>query len=171
MADVTTASDLGAGTIYNYFASVDELTSTLIHEEIDVYGDRLDALAEGLSDPAEVYAASLRHLVRQAVTDPLWGRFYVQLGVGHPLVLEVLGPRCRRDLERGVETGRFRIEDIDLAVACTFGALASVLDVVTSSPERNEPGRHYAEGMLRMVGVDVEDAREVVSRPLPSLGE
>lgn len=171
MLDVTTAADMGAGTVYNYFASVQELTTALIHAEIDFFGGRLDALAGGLSDPAEVYAASLRHLVRHAMGDPLWGRFYVQLGVAHPLVLEVLGPRCRRDLQAGVDAGRFGIEDLDLAVACTFGALAAVLDLVTSTPERADTATRYAAGMLRMVGVPADEAREIASRPLPDLVE
>lgn len=142
----------------------------MIHDEIDVFGDRLDALAEVLTDPAEVYAASLRHLVLHAITDPLWGRFYVQLGVAHPLVLKVLGPRSRRDLEAGIAGGRMEVGDVDLAVACTFGALASVIDLVTSAGgERPGIEREYAQAMLCMVGIGVSEAAEIVARPLPDL--
>jgi hypothetical protein len=31
--------------------------------------------------------------------------------------------------------------------------------------------RHHAEGVLRMLGVTAEDAREVARRPLPKLPE
>lgn len=169
MSDVTAAADLGTGTIYNYFATFEELSTALIHAEIDALGDQLDTLVELTPDPAEVYAASLRHLVLHAISDPLWGRFYVQLGVAHPLVLEVLGPRCRRDLEQGVAQGRFQVPDVDLAVAATFGALAGVLNLVNTGPGNDDAGARYAEGMLRMVGVGVEEAAEVVARPLPEI--
>ncbi|MBD2763174.1 TetR/AcrR family transcriptional regulator [Kocuria sp. cx-455] len=169
MADVSAAAELAAGTIYNYFPSLEDLLSTLIKGEIDSVGDRLDRVAEFTNDPAEIYAASLRLLVRHALTDPLWGRIYVKLGVAHPIVVEVLGPRCRRDLERGVKAGRLNVVDLDLAVVCTFGAQASAINMVNSGEGREELAEHFAENMLRMVGVSVEDAREVVSRPLPGL--
>ncbi|MDO5368166.1 TetR/AcrR family transcriptional regulator [Kocuria sp.] len=169
MADVTAAAELATGTIYNYFPSLEDLLSTLVYAEIDSVGDRLDRVAQFTDDPAEIYAASLRLLVRHALSDPLWGRIYVKLGVAHPIVVEVLGPRCRRDLERGVKAGRLDVVDLDLAVICTFGAQASAINLVNSGEGREELAEHFAEHMLRMVGVSVEDAREIVSRPLPGL--
>ncbi|MDN5698870.1 MAG: TetR/AcrR family transcriptional regulator [Kocuria sp.] len=169
MTDVSAAAELATGTVYNYFPSLEELLSTMIYGEIDSVGDRLDRVADYTDDPAEIYATSLRLLVRHALSEPLWGRIYVKLGVAHPIVVEVLGPRCRRDLERGVKAGRLNVVDLDLAVVCTFGAQASAINLVTSGEGRECLAEHFAENMLRMVGVSVEDAREVVSRPLPDL--
>lgn len=171
MSDVSAAAEFAAGTIYNYFSTFEELAAALIRAEIDSFGDRLDRIAEDVEDPAEVYAASLRHLVRHAISDTLWGRFYVQLGVGHPLVHKVLGPRARRDLGRCVEQGRLPDIDLDLAVASTFGALSAIVDLVTSGPVRDDVASRYAEAMLRMVGLPADEAHEVANRPLSALGD
>jgi AcrR family transcriptional regulator len=169
MSDVTTAADLAAGTIYNYYPSWESLVTDLVHHEIDVFGDALDALANQIADPVEVFAASLRHLVRHSVGDPLWGRFYVQLGVAHPAVLKVLGPRCRRDLQRAIDERRIDIDDLDIVVASTFGALASVLDLVVTGGGPPDPAGPYAAAMLRMVGLSPSEAQKIASRPLPNL--
>lgn len=169
LSDVTAAIGMSPGTLYNYFPTAEELTRTLIREDVDALGSQLDTVHLHLDDPAEVYAASLRLLVRHAVTDPLWGRFYVQLGVGHPLVTELLGPRARRDLRNGVHAGRLRVEDLDLAVAMTFGALSSVINLVNESRGPSNRASRYAAAMLRMVGLPPAEAWEVANRPLPAV--
>lgn len=171
LADVTKAADLGTGTIYTYFPTIADLKDAVGHEALDTFGDQLDRMASALDDSAEVYSFSLRQLVRAARTDPVWGRLMVQMGVAHPLLMEVLGPRARRDLERGREQGRFHFMDLDIAVACTFGSLQAVLHLVVSDPDNESAGRRYAVAMLRMVGMSDEEAEAIAQRPLPVLPE
>lgn len=169
MAEVSSDAGVAAGTVYNYFPTVRALTDELVKREIDRVGQRLDQIEAHIQDPAEVYAASLRLLVRHALTDPLWGQMYVKLGVAHPAVVAILGPRARRDLERGAAAGRLEVIDLDMAVVSTFGSLSSAINLVTSSQGHEELADHFAEGMLRMVGLPGDEAREVVARPLPRI--
>lgn len=173
MSDVTAAADLGTGTIYNHFPTYDALVEAVVSEALEDFGSRLDALTAGLDDPAVVFAVSLRHLVRRAVDDPLWGRLLVRLGASHPQLMAVLGPRAARDLRAGMTTGRFVIDDLDIATACTFGSLTGVLHLVVTraEPAGVDLGVAYAVAMLKMVGLDESDAREVASRPLPPAPE
>lgn len=169
LADVTKAADLGTGTIYSYFPTVADLKDAVGHAALDTFGDQLDRMASSLEDAAEVYAFSLRQLVRAAGTDPVWGRLMVQMGVAHPLLVQVLGPRARRDLTLGREQGRFHFVDLDVAVACTFGSLQAVLNLVVSDPDNDKAGTRCAVAMLRMVGMPHADAEEIARRPLPAL--
>lgn len=169
ISEITDAADLGAGTFYNYFSSRDEIVEAVAEAAVESVGAALDALTVDMEDAAEVFAASLRHLVRQATTDPLWGWFVVRLGVAHPKLIDILGPRAARDLRQGVAAGRFTIADIDIATACTFGALLSMLHRVLSTHAENGVDEIFAQTMLSMVGVPADEAREVASRPLPPL--
>ncbi|WP_144790316.1 TetR/AcrR family transcriptional regulator [Kocuria palustris] len=168
MSEAASEAGVAAGTVYNYFPTVQALIQRLVEREIDSVGRRLDRVAEVTDDPAEIYAGSLRLLVRHALGDPLWGQMYVRLGVAHPAVVEILGPRARRDIQRGMDTGRLQVIDLDMAVVSTFGSLSSAIHLVTSGRAREELADHFAEGMLRMVGLTCEQAHEVVSRPLPT---
>ncbi|GAA3667587.1 TetR/AcrR family transcriptional regulator [Arthrobacter ginkgonis] len=169
LAEITDAADLGAGTFYNYFQSRDEIVEAVAEASVESMGAALDRMTAGMPDAAEVFAASLRHLVLRAVTDPLWGWFVVRLGVAHPKLIEILGPRAARDLRRGVDAGRFAIPDIDIATSCTFGSLLATLHLVLSAETKDGADRLFAQTMLCMVGVPAGEAQEVASRPLPPL--
>ena len=47
---------------------------------LTMMGAALDNLTAEMTDAGEVFAFSLRHLVRQAITDPVWGWFVVRPG-------------------------------------------------------------------------------------------
>ncbi|OYN96438.1 TetR family transcriptional regulator [Enemella evansiae] len=166
---ITEGADLGAGTFYNYFTSREEIITAIVADAVETLGVRLDALTRDLQDAAEIYSFSVRHLVGMAVTDPLWGRMVVRLGVAHDQLNAALGPRARRDLQIGLDAGRFRIPDLDVATAVTFGALLSAMHVHLSGDRSTDPSSTVAELLLRMVGVPAEEAYEVTRRPLPPL--
>lgn len=169
IAEITAAADLGTGTFYNYFPSREHLLAAVAEDSMEKVGDALDRQVSGLADPAEAFAGSLRHLVRHALTDRVWGGFLVQMGAAHPALLRILGPRAQRDLLRGVETGRFSIEDLDLATTCTFGSLVAAIQLAMESEHRGEADQLFARAMLRMVGVPADEATEVAARELPEI--
>ncbi len=171
LSEITAAADLGTGTFYNYFQSREEIVEAVAEEAIESLGKRLDHLTADMSDAAEVFAFSLRHLVQHALTDPVWGWFTVRLGVAHPKLIAILGPRAARDLRKGVDSGRFTIPDLDIATSCVFGALLSTLHQVLSTEAASNIDQVYAQTMLSMVGVPAQEAQDVASRPLPRLPE
>ncbi|MDT2004090.1 TetR/AcrR family transcriptional regulator [Rhodococcus opacus] len=171
LSDITEAADLGTGTFYNYFHSRDEIVEAVAEESIESLGARMDLMTADMSDAAEMFSSSLRHLVRHAISDPLWGWFVVRLGIAHPKLIAILGPRAARDLRKGVDSGRFTIPDIEIATSCVFGALLSTLHHVVSTQALGGADEIFAQAMLCMVGVPPDDARDVASRPLPPLPE
>lgn len=169
ISGITERADLGAGTFYNYFQSRDEIIDAVVGSAVETLGQRLDALTRGMPDAAEIYSFSLRHLMGTAVTDPVWGWLIVRLGIAHNRLLATLGPRARRDLQIGIDSGRFRIPDVDVATAITFGALLSAIHAHLEGGRAADPSAVFAEFMLRLVGVPVEEAHEITLRPLPPL--
>jgi AcrR family transcriptional regulator len=171
LSEITDAADLGAGTFYNYFQSRDEIVEAVAEASVESLGQALDALTADMPDAAEIFAVSLRHLVLKAVSDPLWGWFVVRLGVAHPQLIEILGPRASRDLRKGVASGRFSIDDVDIATSCTFGALLATLHLVLTTKVEKRTDELFAQTMLTMVGVPAGEAKEIASKPLPPLGQ
>ncbi len=169
IAEITTAANLGTGTFYNHFSSRDQLLAAVAEESMEKIGDALDRDVSGLEDPAEAFASSLRHLVRYALNDRVWGGFLVQMGAAHPALLRILGPRARRDLLRGVEARRFSIEDLDLATTCTFGSLIATIQLAMESEPRDDRDQIFARAMLCMVGVPADESTEIAARALPEI--
>lgn len=168
LSEITEAADLGAGTFYNYFSSRDDIVAAVCEDAIESLGARMDRLTADMTDAAEVFSVSLRHLVRQAISDPLWGWLVVRLGVAHPKLIEILGPRAARDLRKGVDSGRFTMPDVEIATACVFGAWLSTLHRVLTDPTP-DVDQVFATTMLCMVGVPAAEAAEVAARELPPL--
>lgn len=168
---VTEGADIGQGTFYNYFKSRDELVDAVIVDVVENLGRRLDAMTHGMKDAAEIYSFSLRHLMHTAVSDPVWGWFMVRLGIAQDGLLDALGPRASRDIQIGIDSGRFDIDDVKLASAMTFGSLLAVMHDYLDTDRKEDPSSSYAESLLRMVGIAPAEAKEIAHRPLPVLPE
>ncbi len=166
---VSNGADIAVGTFYNYFPSVEQLTDEVVFDLVETFGQRLDALTGDFDDAAEVYAVSLRHLATTAISDPVWGWLLVRLGLAHAGLLDVLGPRANRDIQKGVDSGRFDIDDVALAGAMTFGALLSAMRLRLERGGSDEVVATYTQYLLRMVGISREEARDLARRPLPPL--
>lgn len=169
ISSVTEQADVAQGTFYNYFDSRDAIIDAVIYESVERLGQRLDALTAGMSDAAEIYSFSLRHLMNTALSDPVWGWVMIRLGIAHDTLLRTLGPRAARDLQIGVDSGRFTLPDVSLAAAMTFGALLSAMHAYLDQGNQEESATHYAEYLLRMAGIPAAEAHQIVRRPLPPL--
>lgn len=171
IVSITERADVAQGTFYNYFQSREAIIDAVVHDSVELLGQRMDKLTAGMADAAEIYSFSLRHLMGTAVSDPSWGWLIVRLGVAHETLVRTLGPRAARDLQIGVDTGRFTLPDVGLAAAMTFGALLSAMHAHLEGTGPEDPTGLYAEYLLRMVGIPADEAHEIVQRPLPPLPE
>ena len=107
IAEITEAADVAVGSFYNHFESKEELVQAVVTDTMENHGADVDLATAGMSDPAEVLAASIRLTVRKVDNDPIWGWFVVRTNSSIPGLRESLGRRLARDLHRGFRAGRF----------------------------------------------------------------
>jgi hypothetical protein len=115
-----------------------------------------------------VVAVAHRSIVYRAAEEPDFGWLLVRLEISHDLVFAALGPYAARDLDRGVEAGRFRVDDPAVALIAAGGALLAIVRAVLQSRAKPTAAEHHAAYVLRMFGLPPDDAAEVASRPLPT---
>jgi AcrR family transcriptional regulator len=169
IAEITEEADVGFGSFYNHFASKEEIVEVVLSESLEAQAKIVDALTESLEDPAEIVAVAHRYFVTQSSSDADLGRLLVRLDASHRVMTRALGERARRDLERGIVSGRFHVADADVAFLDTAGALLLVMRAVLDGDIGPEADSSHAEGLLRILGLSPEDAAEVAHRPLPQL--
>jgi AcrR family transcriptional regulator len=182
--EITDAADVGFGTFYNYFESKEAIYDALVEEVVEAFGSALDQIADHVDDPAEVLAASVRYTVEQAYKDPLWGSFLVQSGFSARALERGLGPRMLRDLKRGIEAGRFEVRDLPVTIVAVRGAVLSAIDaqVELARGSTNQSGFAASLGvdpqtlpsrgaamLLRLLGLDPDDAADVANQALPEI--
>ncbi len=111
-------------------------------------------------------AVAHRFFVGLARTDPDWGWLLVRLEASHDIVRSALGPFAVRDLRRGIDAGRLRVGDVDVALFASGGALLSVMRGVLDGDLPDDTDVLHAEAVLRLLGLKADDAAEVARRPM-----
>lgn len=167
--EITDQADVGFGTFYNYFETKEQLFELASTEVLEHWGRVLDASAESITDPVEVFTAKFRLSGRVGRTHPDLARFLTELGLDALARPDGLGPRARRDLAHAFDAGRLRAASAQVALGAVAGALISLLELQLSTPSGVDDAvvDQLTAGLLRMMGLSDAEADDMVLRPLP----
>ncbi|MGL4177032.1 MAG: TetR/AcrR family transcriptional regulator [Dermatophilaceae bacterium] len=167
---LTDAADVGFGSFYNHFSSKRELERAAITDVLEAHGRMLDERTAHLADPAEVFATSLRLTMRLVDTDPQTAQILVRTGFTY-VMDETSGiyPRALRDIKRAMSAGRFPVQDTDIMLAATGGALLAMVQLTLRDRGRVDGSsiELLTMQLLRGFGMPSRSARAVAFRPLP----
>ena len=166
--EITEEADVGFGSFYNYFESKDAIVVAVVEQAAQDAAEANDRAALGLDDPAEVVAVAHRSLVERAATDPEWAWLVIRLDLSHDVALSALGPYAARDLDRGIEAGRFQVPDKTVSLLAAGGALLGVMRAVLERRATDNVAVSHAACVLQLFGMTPAEAAEVASRPMPA---
>ncbi|HVQ98618.1 MAG TPA: TetR/AcrR family transcriptional regulator [Mycobacterium sp.] len=169
--EITQAADVGMGSFYNHFDSKDELFAAALNEVLDAHGALLDQITESLDDPAETFACSFRLTGRLFRRRPAESRVLLANGVSLMASDRGLAPRALRDIVAAVRADRFHVDDPKLALAVAAGALLGLGQLLADEPDRDDAqaADRVTEDVLRLFGIDADEAHDICQRPLPDL--
>lgn len=165
--EITDQADVGFGSFYNYFESKDAIVSAVVEAVANELGETIAAATADLADAAEVQAVAHRTIIARAAEDPTVGWLMVRLELSHDLVSTALGPYALRDLQRGIDEGRFSVPDLGATLIALGGALLGAVRAVLQGRTGPDPGVAHAVVALQMLGVPADEAAEVARRPMP----
>ncbi|RKT14032.1 TetR family transcriptional regulator [Paraburkholderia sp. RAU2J] len=184
--EITEAADVGFGSFYNHFESKEAIYATLVDNVFEDFGNMVDRLAGGVSDPAEVISVAVRHTVMRARVDPVWGRFLIREGFSARAFSRGLGQRLMRDIAKGIAAKRFVVADPFIGLLSVGGTVLCVIAaelnyVAPGAPaaavlkELGFSGEHLAERtaamLLQTLGLKRAEAEKIAARPLPVVEE
>jgi AcrR family transcriptional regulator len=169
--DITEEADVGLGSFYNHFASKEELVRVVFADRVEELGKIFDNISSTVSDPALAVSYIQKMFLEKVRTDTAWGWFAVHAEIALQQMDIAFSERARKDLQRGVDQGRFTIESVDIAVRLIMATLLVLTRAILESRLDPEVIVRSTELQLRMLGVSVEDARAIVCRPLPDFAQ
>jgi AcrR family transcriptional regulator len=167
--DITAAADVARRTFYHYFESKHAALVPIAREHTRELNRRIDRVIAGIEDPAEVISVAMRHTLRSMPEDPLCAWFIFRSGLPQKRLREGIGESGYRDLRRGLETGRFVIDNPEAAAVLLSGALIGALGSRLEGMLGDSDVDDAVEHLLRLLGVPVGEARDIAHRPLPAL--
>ncbi|MEU8110080.1 TetR/AcrR family transcriptional regulator [Nonomuraea muscovyensis] len=169
--DLTQAADVGMGSFYNHFSSKDELFRAAVEDALDRHGAGLDELTRDMNDPAEVFAYSFRLTGRLHRRHPQLSKVLLNTGLTIATSEHGIAPRVRRDIQAGIQAGRFTINDPELAFVIATGTALCLGQLLHTQPDRDDAQAtdQITEDLLRTFGIPADEAHEICQRPLPDL--
>jgi AcrR family transcriptional regulator len=169
--EITDAADIGFGSFYNHFDTKDQLFQTASEEVLERWGQMIDRACAGMSDPAELFAVSLRISGRLGWTHPEIARFLTGAGLDVLDTPRGLAPRALRDIKAGQAAGRFTVANAEIALSAVAGGLLGLLGLRQWHPERIDKASvdQLAEASLRMLGVPASEAARIAALDLPGI--
>ena len=170
--DITDAADVAKGSFYNHFDSKDAILRAVVEEILADLGRGLDVLSEPMrDDPARVIAVCLRHTLRAFVEDPTLGWFALRAGDVIAIGDVALGVYGRRDVRRGIESGRFRFDDLELACTMIGGGAEALLRRRLEGALPAEADVAFTAHVLRLLGLPDDEASAISREEIALLGQ
>lgn len=169
MLEIAELADVGAGTVYNYFKSKDELAVAVLEEMMHGLAMRIEKVTNTFADPAQVYAFGVRTLLEVATQDVRWRQLLNRSEVIADAIFRRIGHFAIRDLRNAALAGRFHAPDPELVWRMASHAIVGVSLAITSG--QIPPGEldESVVALLCLTGIGEEAARDLARRPRPAL--
>lgn len=169
MLEIAEAADVGAGTVYNYFKSKDDLAIAVLETLMHELGLRIEEVTDTFDDPAQVYAFGVRTVLENATRDLRWRQLLHRSEVLADATYRRMGPFAIRDLRLATEAGRFFCTDPELVWRMATHAIVGVSLAITSGALPEDRISEAVVRLLCMTGIGAEAAGELAARPRPAL--
>jgi AcrR family transcriptional regulator len=172
ISELAQAANVARGTLYRNIGSVADLFDRVVAEFSADMHRRVSASFVGIDDPAARLATGLRLWVRHAYENPTIGRFAVKFGLSEESLRAVMTGPPMRDISDGVAVGRYDLGSVsvDSIASLIVGATVSAMWMVFEGHQTwREAGSSTAELVLRAMGIEPAEAREIAMAELPRL--
>jgi len=167
--DITDVADVGHGTFYTHFKTKMDVLVPILRTKARQVTDQLDDLTRDMTDPANVVSVSVRHMLTEISKDPLWTWFLFKSDLPMDQTREASGASAKRDIQMGVDAGRFIAHDEKTLEPFLLGALAGVIRDKYETGLNQAIIENCAYILLLVLGLQKEEARKLSCTPLPPL--
>jgi len=169
MLEIAELADVGAGTVYSYFKSKDDLAVAVLERLMHDLALRIEKVTDKFEDPGWVYAFGIRTVIDAATGDTTWKQLLNRSEVISGAIFQMMGPFAIRDLEKATEAGRFKVNDASLTWRMTSCAIVGLSLAITKNELPMSMIDQAVASLLCMTGISEEQARELAQRPRPPL--
>jgi AcrR family transcriptional regulator len=161
IADITDSADVGHGTFYLHFKSKHDVLTPIVAEYAKTMDQRFQQLAQNLTDPAAIISLSARLTAREVIANPVWHWYLKHSGLPIEEMLEAFRSFGLRDIEKGIQSGRFEISNVALTANFGFGGFINIVKQCIDDDDAEKQIDTAVELLLRVFGVPAEDAQQL----------
>lgn len=167
IAEITERADVALGSFYNHFESKEELVEAVVEETIAAMTRGIEETMVTLEDPAEAVSYANRAFIRLSWEHRELASLMVNLDQADAHMERAVLPYALAALQRGIAAGRFEVHDPHMTLIGIVGATLALMRAILDGRCGEEAEQLHAESVLRSLGLEKDDARDVAGRPLP----
>ncbi|WP_373877343.1 TetR/AcrR family transcriptional regulator [Mycobacterium kiyosense] len=161
--DITEEADVALGSFYNYFESKEELLEAVITESLSDLTSAIITNVDDDTDPAAVVALANLRVIRLAYDEPDFARLIVNIGHSEALFGDAVQPYARIAVERGIESGRFVVADIEVLLTAVIGGAFALIREILKGRHGANAHQAFARHVLASLGLPPHEAESIVS--------
>ncbi|BDE15566.1 TetR family transcriptional regulator [Mycobacterium sp. 20KCMC460] len=161
--DITEEADVALGSFYNYFESKEELLEAVITESLSDLTSAIITNVDDDTDPAAVVALANLRVIRLAYDEPDFARLIVNIGHSEALFGDAVQPYARIAVERGIESGRFIVADIEVLLTAVIGGAFALIREILKGRHGANAHQAFARHVLASLGLPPHEAESIVS--------
>ncbi len=169
MQEIAKLADVGAGTVYSYFKSKDDLAIAVLERLMYDLALRIEAVTDSFADPAQVYAFGIRTVIEAATNDVRWRQLLYRSEVIADAMHRMMGPFAIRDLENASKAGRFKVKNASLTFRMAAHAMVGGCLATTQGDYSSNAIEEMVVRTLCMTGIGEAEAIELANRERPPL--
>lgn len=167
--DITEAADIARRSFYHHFEGKHEILIPIARGRSESLNRRLDRLVGTIDDPAEGMATAIRHGLREIPSDPLCRWFALHSGLPVERLHEGFGESALRDVMRATEAGRFHVDNPMVVQQLLPASFIAIITARVEGRFSDDDLDDAVEHVLRMFGVERDEAHRLAHLPLPPL--
>jgi AcrR family transcriptional regulator len=169
MQEIAELADVGAGTVYSYFKSKDDLAIAVMERLMHDLALRIEAVTNSFTDPAQVYAFGVRCVIEAATNDFRWKQLLYRSEVIADAMHRRMGPFAIRDLENATKAGRFKVKDASLTFKMAAHAIVGACLAIAHDEFPPDAIEEIVVRTLCMTGIGEAEAVDLARRERPPL--
>jgi AcrR family transcriptional regulator len=164
---ITNRAGVATGTFYNYFVTKQDVFEAVVEDYRRQFAEEIEETRSRLKDPAMVIAATLKYYFHQSQYNEQWRTFLLFSGLPGRIDLRQRDADCLKDIQRGVNAGRFKVENSHFAQNLIGGMVDHINFEIAHgrlAPNATDDAVRY---ILRMLGLPDPVAKALTQSPLP----
>jgi AcrR family transcriptional regulator len=135
--DIVARAGVAKGTFYNHFADKEDLAANLALTIRYAVRDRIGAIKTQSADPAMHLAIAVTLFLELALLQPNRALILVSLLTGATDTAAAMNSPLRATLEAGRDQGRFRIDNVELALLTVLGIVSAAIRGIIEHPPKD----------------------------------
>ncbi len=163
--DITDEADVGFGTFYNHFQSKNDVLEGVADAYLDRHNEEMDRLIADLDDPVEIVSVGWRYTLAGAKDRE---QFSILKQIPY-ILRNRITTRALNDIRRGVDAGKFKINNLDAFMSCAPSMLLGVMEDYADDVLTLDDAEYTTVYYLRLLGVEESKALALIAKPLPQL--